>query len=318
MPPRCPRALGSIAEFAVGKMALIAGNPSLGKSQLTCKMVASVTTGSEWPNGEGSAPLGNAIILSAEDDAADTLVPRLMAAGADTDRVHIVEAVKTTHGTDSLERQFNLVDDIQGLSEAIERVGDVRLVVIDPITAYLGKSDKVDSHKNADVRSALAPLQALAAKLGFAVVLVSHLNKGGGSEALMRVLGSLAFVAACRVAFLVVPDSDPDSDDERQLFIPMKNNVGKKRSGLAYRVVGTTVADGIETSAIEWDVDEITMSADEALAAVAGKDDRNKPASSVPEAMSFLSEVLADGPVPAKEEPSERFSGAVGGGVRSS
>ena len=283
--------------LAVGKISLIAGNPGLGKSQLTVHIAAQVTTGGRWPNGEGEAPYGSVVILSAEDDPADTLVPRLIAAGADLSRVHIVEAMKVPMGNSELERQFNLADDIQVLCDALDQIGDVRVVVIDPVTAYLGTGKSVDSHKNSEVRAALAPLQARAAKLEFAAIGVSHLNKGGGTEALMRVLGSLAFVAAARVAFLVVGDKDTD----RSLFIPMKNNIGAKRPGLGFRVVSQIIADDIETSCIEWDADEVTTSADEALAAAAGRGgDGDTAQSSVPEAMNFLRDVLSEGPVAAK------------------
>lgn len=286
--------------FAVGKFSLVAGNPGLGKSQMTVHMAAQVTMGGCWPNGEGRSPLGSVIILSAEDDAADTLVPRLIAAGADTTRVHIVEGIKVPgkNGAGAIERQFDLANDVQALCEAIDNIGDVRLVIIDPVTAYLGTGKSVDSHKNAEVRAALAPLQSRAAKYGFAAVGVSHLNKGGGQEALMRVLGSLAFVAAARVAFLVVGDAN----NERTLFIPMKNNIGMKRPGLAFRVVPKTIGGDIETSCIEWDADEVTTTADEALAAAAGgQSEKEAGHSSVSEAMNFLRDVLADGPVAAKE-----------------
>jgi hypothetical protein len=283
--------------FALGKFSLIAGNPGLGKSQLTVHMAAQVTTGDRWPNGEGAAPLGSVVILSCEDDPADTLVPRLIAAGADPSRVHVVEAVKVPAGEGAHERQFDLANDVHALCRAVDEIGDVRLIIIDPITAYLGAGKNVDSHKNAEVRAALAPLQVHAAKHGFAAVGVSHLNKGGGTEALMRVLGSLGFVAAARVAFLVVADTA----NERTLFIPMKNNIGMKQPGLAFRVVSKTIADGIETSCIEWDADEVTTSADEALAAAAGRDgEKPTDKSSLSEAMNFLRDVLADGPLAAK------------------
>jgi hypothetical protein len=79
---------------ALGKLTLIAGEAGLGKSQLSIAMVASVTTRGEWPCREGRAPQGSVVILSAEDGAADTVVPRLMAAGADRERVEIVSAVR--------------------------------------------------------------------------------------------------------------------------------------------------------------------------------------------------------------------------------
>jgi putative DNA primase/helicase len=285
--------------FAAGKFGLIAGNPGLGKSQLTVHMAAQTTTGGVWPNGEGRAPLGSAVILSCEDDAADTLVPRLIAAGADTSRVHIVEAIKEAGGPHAQERQFDLAKDVETLCRAIEEIGDVRLVIIDPITAYLGTGKNVDSHKNAEVRAALAPLQIHASKFDFSAVGVTHLNKGGGTEALMRVLGSLGFVAAARVAFLVVGDAG----NERTLFIPMKNNIGVKQPGLAFRVASKTIADGIQTSCIEWDADEVTTTADEALAAAAGKQggDEVSKGAAWREAMDFLREVLSIGPVPSTD-----------------
>jgi energy-coupling factor transporter ATP-binding protein EcfA2 len=280
--------------IATGKLSLIAGNPGLGKSQLVTHLASVVSNGADWPNGEGTSPLGNVIVFSAEDDAADTLVPRLIAAGANLDRVQIVEGVKVPNG----EKQFHLADDIETLCDAIDRIGDVRLVTIDPVTAYLGSDQKVDSHKNASVRSALAPLQSRAARLDFAAVGVSHLNKGGGTEALMRVLGSMAFVAAARAAFLVVAENGTT----RSLFIPMKNNIGTQQSGLAFRMVTRTIIGGIEAPAIEFDSDEITATADEALADSVGRDggaDQDK--SSVGEAMSFVRDLLREGAVASRE-----------------
>src|SRR5215472_9927237 len=81
------------ARIARGKHTCIAGEPGTGKSQLSIAIIAAVTTGDQWPCGEGVAPIGNAIILGAEDSAADTIVPRLKAAGADLGRVHVVSTV---------------------------------------------------------------------------------------------------------------------------------------------------------------------------------------------------------------------------------
>jgi putative DNA primase/helicase len=85
---------------AIGKQTLIAGEAGLGKSQIGIAMAAAVTTGGPWPCNEGHAPLGNVIILSAEDDPADTIVPRLLAAGADRQRVQIITAVRSEDGSD--------------------------------------------------------------------------------------------------------------------------------------------------------------------------------------------------------------------------
>ncbi len=122
-------------------------------------MVAAVTTGREWPCGEGQAPLGSAIILSAEDGPSDIIVPRLLAAGANRDRVHLVSAV---HDPDGIRHPLNLQRDLQLIEAKIREIGDVCLVVIDPISSYLGK---VDSHKISEVRGVLEPLSEMAERM---------------------------------------------------------------------------------------------------------------------------------------------------------
>src|SRR6516162_3561393 len=103
---------------ALGKLTLIAGEAGLGKSQLSIAMAAAVTTGDEWPCCERRAPQGNVVILSAEDGAADTVVPRLMSAGADRERVELVSAV---HDRKS-RRSFDLSADLALLEQRISKI----------------------------------------------------------------------------------------------------------------------------------------------------------------------------------------------------
>lgn len=275
--------------FARGKVAMLAGHPGLGKSQLTASLAAVVTTGGRWPVDRTTCELGNVIFFSAEDDAEDTIRPRLEAAGADLDRVFILDAVLGGDGTRP--RAFNLASDLHRLGEMLAHIGEVALIVIDPITAYLGGTD---SHKNADIRALLSPLGELAAKHGAAVVCVSHLNKGGSGEALMRVTGSLAFVAAARAAFLIARDKE---DKHRRLFLPIKNNIGNDESGLAFSVESHTLAGGIETSRISWEAEAVTISADEAMAPQGNPEER----SALDDAKEFLSNMLDDGPVSSRQ-----------------
>ena len=149
---------------------------------------------------KGGRRVGSVIILSAEDDAGDTIRPRLDAAGANVKSVHLISAVRQSDGKGR--RTFNLQADLSLLEEAIERIGNVRLVIIDPVSSYLGKTD---SHKNADVRGTLEPLGDMASRLRVAVVSITHFSKGAGQSAINSFIGSIAFVAAARAAFIVTP-----------------------------------------------------------------------------------------------------------------
>jgi putative DNA primase/helicase len=276
------------SRVALGKVTMIAGHPGLGKSQLTTFLAAQVTNGGRWPAGEGRAPKGSVLMLSAEDDVADTIRPRLEAAGADVDRVHMLTAIRDADAM----RGFNLARDLLALESALAQIGDVRLVNIDPLTAYMGGTD---THKTADVRALLAPVSDLAAKHGVAIVAISHLNKGGNGEAMGRITGSLAFVAAARAAFLVQKDAE---DAKRRLFLPVKNNLGTDDTGLAFRIVEKDVGNGIRAPAIEWEDERVTISADEALAAASANE--GEEGNALCEAVEFLQNIVADGPVPQK------------------
>jgi hypothetical protein len=268
---------------AIGKQTIVAGEPGLGKSQLSAALVAAVTTGGSWPNEEGHAPLGRAIVLSAEDDAADTMIPRLIAAGADLARVHIISAVRLTGGG---RRVFSLQTDLCLLEREIERVGDVRLVIIDPVSSYLGRSD---SNNSADVRAVLAPIGEMASRLRVAVVSITHFSKSGSGSAINRFAGSIAFVAAARAAFVVARDPD---DSGRRLFVPCKNNLGPDGEGLGFRLEARDVGGGIMAPAVSWDGLPVARTADEVLRAVQGGGGR--PARDA--AKAFLAAALAAGP----------------------
>ena len=243
--------------IAIGKQTLIGGEPGLGKSQITAALAAAVTTGGQWPCNEGKAPKGSVLILSAEDDAADTIRPRLDAAGADASGVHLISAVSDVDGNGR--RTFNLQADLSLLERAIKRIGDVRLVIIDPVSSYLGKTD---SHKNADVRGTLEPLGDMASRLRVAVVSITHFSKGTGQSAVNSFIGSIAFVAAARAAFIVT--RDPESEDPaRRLFVQAKNNLAIDSGGLAFRVEQRLLTGDIVASAVMWEDERVSRTADE-------------------------------------------------------
>jgi RecA/RadA recombinase len=278
--------------IAIGKLTLIAGEPGLGKSQITLQVAAAVTKGDRWPGNDDNAPSGSVIILSAEDGLADTTRPRFDAAGGDTSRVGVVRAIETKGGNgELLQSSFNLSSDLALLEAEIIRRGDVRLVIIDPVSSYMGNTD---SHKNSDVRGVLEPIGNLAERLRVAVLGITHLSKGDG-RAINRFIGSIAFIAAARAAFTVVSDPD-DETGLRRLFLQVKNNIAPPAPGLAFRLEQREIGDGIIASAVAWDSSPVTVSADEALGAL-------NPGShtATDDAAEFLNKVLERGPVSAKE-----------------
>lgn len=278
--------------IARGKVTLLVGNPGLGKSQASLDIAAIVTSGGQWPVEGTRADVGSVIILSAEDDPEDTIRPRLEAAGADLDRCHILRAVREGKGTAERVRGFSLAKDLNRLQKALAQIEDVALVIIDPISAYLGT---IDAHNNADVRGVLAPLGELATTCNVAILGISHLRKSGDGQAILQIMGSVGFVAAARAAYVVARDS---TDDSRRLFLALKNNLADDGKGFAYRIEPVSLAGGIETSRIVWEADAVTITADEALTP---RNSGASPPSRRDMAALWLRAMLSGEPVPVPE-----------------
>lgn len=244
----------------LGKYSMLAGDPGCGKSLIVTDIAARTSNGCVWPDGSQNRP-GGVVMLSAEDDVEDTICPRLIAAGADLSRIRVLESV-SLHDPEKpgrrYERSVNLLTDLPAIERAVQQTPDCRLVTIDPISAYSGSAD---SHKNADVRGMLAPLCALAAKMGFAILGVTHLNKSNGTSALYRATGSLAYVAAARAVWLVTKDRD-DPTGKRRLMLPAKCNLSEDNSGLAYGILNPPRSD---LPVIGWEARPVRISADAAL-----------------------------------------------------
>jgi putative DNA primase/helicase len=216
--------------FVLGKIGFIAGEPGLGKSLVAASMTATISTGGKWWD-EGKARRGDVIYISAEDGAADTIRPRLEAACASLNRVHIIERVNDYSGA----RPFNLLTDLGQLDEVLQSVRKPRLVIIDPINACLSPTDfhRFNPNSVTDVRALLGRLESLAVNRRVAVVCVSHLTKAKGASPLARVTGSFAFVAAARSVFTVERKQD---DPSLRVFAPAKNNLGPDANVLAFRI----------------------------------------------------------------------------------
>jgi len=272
----------------LGKLCMVVGDPGLGKSMATLAIAATVSRGSRWPiAGEGGAPHGNVLIISAEDDPGDTIRPRLDAAGADCRRVHILDAIDDTDDAGRTYRRPWGMGDIDVLDRLIASLPECRLIVIDPLSAYLAG---VDTHRNTDVRAVLAPLSDLAARRGVTILCVSHLNKGSG-QAMYRTTGSLAFTAAARAVYAVGKD---EGDPGRRLMLPVKANLAPDATGCAYRI--GTAADGVPR--IEWEPEPVRDVDVDAMLAGPGA---GRPDKELREAERWLREALSEGPVAARE-----------------
>lgn len=267
--------------LARGKPTALVGDPGLGKSYMTLDIISRLTTCGAWPDGAPGVPEPvPCLLLSAEDDLADTVRPRLDAMGANPKLVTALAATLRESGTES---HFDLSADLDVLELALEETG-AGLVVVDPIGAYLPGT--MDSHRDAAVRGTLAPFIALCSRYDAALLYVAHLNKSKQQQALYRVGGSVAFVAAARVALLLAKDKD-DPSGERRLVVPLKSNLTAPPASLAFCV---------GANGTEWETGPVSADAETALAF----DDENRAERRA--ADELLSELLAEGAeIPVRE-----------------
>jgi hypothetical protein len=248
---------------------------------VTLDLAARLSQGRSLPDGSASELDGPAgvVLLSAEDGLADTIVPRLIAAGGDLDRV----AALSTVGQDDDERA-PVLSDIGAIRAAIQSV-DAKLLVIDPLMAFV--DDEVNTHRDHHVRRALMPLVRLAEETSAAVLLVRHLNKAAGINPLYRGGGSIGIIGSARSGLLIAKDPE-DQTGARRVLVSTKANLSEEPSALAYHLA----ADLGEAVHVVWE--GVTQhTADGLLATPEGEDER----SALDEACDVLREILSAGRV---------------------
>jgi hypothetical protein len=234
-------------------MTTYAGQPGMGKTFAVCDLAARITQGGEIPFSGGLCfSPGKVLIISAEDDADDTILPRFLEMGGDVRRLAFLSPAS--------EESFSLAA-LELLNQSLDAMGsDVRMVAIDPPTAYVGR---IDDHRNAELRGLLAPLKRWAAQRQVALIFVTHVNKQTGQkvDAMARVIGSIAWVAAVRAAHMFCAD-----DQANRLFVPLKINNAVKPKTLSYEI--TTARDDL--GRLTW-LNELDVTADEAIGCVPRK-----------------------------------------------
>jgi len=276
--------------IAKGTSTLITGEPDLGKSQITLSLTAVVTTGGIWPLGDKRCKEGDVILISAEDSPEHTIRTRLEANGANLSKVHLLDGIRKSDSNSDC-KLFNLKSNLNELETMINEIKEVTMIVVDPLSAYLSG---VDSYKNTDVRLMLAPLSNLAGRYDIAIVCVEHPPKSSNGRAMNQVGGSIAFVAASRSAYLV--SKDPE-DEERRLFLKIKNNLSNYSGGISFTVESHKLPNGIEISKVVWGDEPVTITADEVLSYYNQTEFQHKKELRV----KWVKGELADGPKNAAE-----------------
>jgi putative DNA primase/helicase len=278
--------------LAKGKFHILAGMPGQGKTTIAMALAATITVGGRFPDGTTCEP-GNVLVWSGEDDPEDGLLPKLIAAGADTSRVYFVGDARI----DGELSAFDPSRDMPQLMAEIDRIGGVSLLVVDPVvTAVSG-----DSHKNGEVRRGLQPLVNLASGSSTAVLGISHFSKGGqGQDPAQRVVGSIAFAAVARIV-LVAAKVKSEDGDEKRVLARSKSNIGPDDGGFQYHLEQVQVLDGIDASRVEWGEKLVGSSRD----LLSDPSENAEETSARDEAADFLRTLLGADQVPAKQVRSE-------------
>lgn len=276
-----------------GMLTVVSGNPAGGKSFVMVDIVARVTAGRAWPDGADAEEPGDVIMVNVEDAVAVVQRPRLDAAEADVERVRRIDSIELSDGGNIIEqRSFCIMQAAEVLRSAVEQLERPRLVVLDPLAAFLAG---VRSNDQGDIRAAFTPLVQLAEDFDVAIVFVHHNRKGTGSHASERLSGSLQIGATVRQSWEVVRDPE---DENRRLLLPGKNSNARDCGGLAFRIVDTDISlseNDDFVGRVEWEPGVIDLSADEFTRCQADEQSRD------PWPVEWLRDHLNDGPKAASE-----------------
>lgn len=288
-----------------GALELLTGMPGLGKSQVQISYIACATAALPWPDGAPPCQPVNVIMLTAEDTIAEEVRPRLMAAKADCERIFIFNKIRK----DGKDRQFLLGEDLDEIEKNAIEIGNVGLITIDPITAYMG--GKIDSHKATEVRSQLGPLKDFSERTGIALSAITHPAKQASMKAIDQFIGSQAFVAACRIGHVCVEEFNDDDGERsstgRVLFTHAKHNASRKQNTLAYEIEEVFVANDYETAEpiqsprVLWAAESVDITADEAVAASNSAAPAKARGLDQDKLQNLLCSLLREGPLPQKQ-----------------
>lgn len=287
--------------LALGKLVVVDGLPGQGKSTFLLDIAARGSKGYAMP--DGSRLLWEpweTVILSYEDSAADTIRPRIEAAGGDAARVHYVEGVGVGHGVGPA--PVTMPEDLDLLDRLLGELPDVRLAVIDPLMA--GLSHRINSHHDQSSRLVMAHLAAIADKRNVCVACVRHFKKDAGTNAITAGGGAIGIIGQARTGLVVVPHPERPGDRDLALLAISKNNLAPEAASQAFRKITQVIetpSGEMDTVRLEW-LGDVPYTADDALAMLA-KHSSGQPASREPASRvaGWLTDLLASGPLDRKD-----------------
>jgi AAA domain/Bifunctional DNA primase/polymerase, N-terminal len=272
-----------------GKLTILAGAGGTGKSTLALGLGAAVTTAGVWPDGTRCSTPGNVLIWSSEDDVADTIKPRMTAAGADASRYGVIEGTRNERGD---KRPFDPANDMEPLREAVKCIGGASLLIIDPIVSAVTG----DMHKANDVRRNLQAIIDFAAEFDCAVIGISHFAKAtAGRNPTERVIGSQAFSALARMVLVTAKDEQTNN----RVFTRAKSNNSLDGGGFSYSIESLELPTGTATRVV-WGA-AIEGTSREILSEIENDGSAEGHSSAMSEAKEFLIAELANGCAPAKD-----------------
>ena len=277
----------SRGRVARGKMTVLDGDPGLGKSTMLMDWAAAVSRGDPLPDGDPQPERG-VLLICAEDDPADTIVPRLMVAKADLRHITLLTELPVTDEQGNVpdpdrKRLLSLPLDVP-LIEQLIRLLDIGLVIIDPLLAFLDEGLKANSDQ--DVRQALTPLAQVMQRTNASAILVRHLNKSASSNSLYRGGGSIGIIGVARFGLLVARGRE---DRDQRVLASTKSNLGPPPASLGYRLESV---EGQDVAKVVW-TGIINDSADDLLGDTLATDDQKSDQAT---AEDFLTQYLSKSP----------------------
>lgn len=277
-----------------GMVTLLVGAGGTGKSTLLTEIASRVSKGELLPGSNKVLADGSTIYITTENQPEEVLKPRVLACGGDTNKIHYVRnALAPTIDKPGQPHVFDIAKHLPALKKMVAKIGNVRLVVIDPVISHI--SEKIDPNSSTHVRHVMDALSAVAEELKIAIIVVAHMAKGIAQQAMYKVAGSHQWVAAARVVQAV---SLAKEDHELRLLSPMKANVFITSFTLGFKIITTTIQTedlpgvDLRTARVEFEERELDIDVEDHFAP------ENQKTSQTSQAMLILRQELHNGPKP--------------------